>query len=92
MLYIVTKSENLSVVSTFVTHLDEVVLTQSSVYLCNPKHFQHPLLESMGCPIYVLSNDLQARGVESLSAQAISIIDMEKFVDLTAKHDKSVSW
>ncbi|OIQ24157.1 sulfurtransferase complex subunit TusB [uncultured Vibrio sp.] len=92
MLYIVTKPENLPVVSKFAGSLDEVILTQSSVYLCNPKHFQHSLLDALSCPVYSLANDLQARGIEGLCAQAISIVNMDEFVDLTAKHDKSVSW
>ncbi|MCK6265224.1 sulfurtransferase complex subunit TusB [Vibrio sp. ZSDE26] len=92
MLYILTHIEKLPIVLQFATKEDELLLTQSSVYMANPNHFLHTQLQSLPCPISVLNIDLQARGIDSYVSPKISVIDMDNFVDLTAKHSKSISW
>ena len=92
MLYIITKSEHIALVAQLANNEDDVILTQSAVYLANPKHNQYPLLQSLSCSIYALSVDLKPEGLSRLLRKAFSMISMEEFVDLTVKHDKSISW
>ena len=43
--------------------------------------------------IYVLGEDLAARGIEtSRLAQGLQVVDYSGFVDLTVQHDKTQSW
>ncbi|WGW00030.1 sulfurtransferase complex subunit TusB [Vibrio sp. YMD68] len=92
MLYIVTTPEKATLAIQFATQTDAVLLTQSAVYLTNPKHAQHHVLNTSLCQVLALNIDLKARGIEQFVAQGVSSIDIDEFVDLTAKHLKSVSW
>jgi tRNA 2-thiouridine synthesizing protein B len=44
------------------------------------------------CPVYVLSEDLQARGLSGQISHKVTPIDYTGFVDLTEKHRQHVAW
>lgn len=72
---------------------DIIVLTEDAVYL--PYLYQEKLTFFKPYLIYVLQPDAQMRGMldRSLNDQLnIKLIDYAKFVDLSCRCDKIISW
>ncbi|MDP2562977.1 DsrH/TusB family sulfur relay protein [Psychrobium sp. 1_MG-2023] len=64
-----------------------VVLTQDSVIAATLPDSLAQFNE-----VFVLESDLHARGLQVLNSQAFKLIDLEKFVELTALHHPIVNW
>lgn len=68
---------------------DGILLLQDAVYA-----LQHPLLKQLttkGLTVYVLQNDLEARGL-SLENTAIHLVNDEQWLRLCVQYDKVMSW
>lgn len=68
---------------------DGLLLTQDAVYATMHQTLQAKLAEHH-C-VYVLKDDIEARGVK-LENNHIQIITYAEFVELTLKYDKVISW
>ncbi|WP_020408889.1 sulfurtransferase complex subunit TusB [Hahella ganghwensis] len=66
---------------------DGVIWTTSS-----PFDRLNKRLKVTGIDIYTLSEDISARGLESLRAETVQMVDYPGFVSLTEKHNHSISW
>lgn len=86
-----TQSDALSRCLLAVSGGDALLLIEDGVLSC--KHLQESLqasdYASLGLTGYVLTPDLQARGV---SAGTLETIDYDGFVSLCTRHGKTVSW
>ncbi|CAM2989929.1 sulfurtransferase complex subunit TusB [Vibrio rarus] len=91
MLHIVTRLNALDDLARYLFDTDNVLLTEEAVYAVNPQHKKHALLP-VTVTVSALLPDLQARGVESVCAPHITLVDFAGFVDLTAESDKSMTW
>lgn len=91
MLHIVKSLEKLKLVQRYLQPSDILLLTENAVYAVaeNTEYFAH-IRKVNG--IYVLQEDLQARGWLKKCATTIQIINRFDFVELTINHDKSISW
>ena len=49
-------------------------------------------LATLGLPVYVLSEDLAARGLVGQILQSATLIDYTGFVALTEKHTQHIAW
>jgi tRNA 2-thiouridine synthesizing protein B len=68
---------------------DEILLLENGVYCAqHPKGIQQ--LTNANVQTYVLSSDAQSRGIAI--AAPFTAIDQTTFVQLTVKHQKSISW
>ncbi|GAB7219068.1 sulfurtransferase complex subunit TusB [Vibrio comitans] len=90
MLHIISRLHCLDVLSRYVSAKDTLLLVEEAVYATNPKHRKHALLPSV--KVKALEPDLAARGLESVCAPHIEVVDFAGFVDLTAEHSKSITW
>ncbi len=64
---------------------DSLLFMQDGIYIQN-----HPTLPGISNPVYVLQDDLKARG---LTANELSkSIDYQEFVKLCILHEKVISW
>ena len=74
---------------------DALLLIEDGVYGAletNPLTESIVVLASRGVELYVLSEDLQARGLEKARAEHFSAIDYGRFVELCTAHKSVQSW
>ncbi len=64
---------------------DSLLFMQDGVYIQS-----HPLLPSINNTVFVLQDDLKARGLEKGSVG--KSIDYQEFVQLCTQHGKVISW
>lgn len=65
---------------------DELILIEDAVQLAPSITVETPY------PIYALSDDLIARGIADKVPAQIQTINYDEFVDLTLKHETTLSW
>lgn len=72
---------------------DELLLLQDAVYgaLAGSLYFRN-IIDGPCSGLYVLKNDLQARGVLPYVHPKFEIIDYQYFVEMTVKHTKQITW
>jgi len=68
------------------THGDGILLMQDGVYGIN-----HQSIKNVPHPIYVIGDDLAARGLENNHAK-IKSITYDEFVELCVQYESSISW
>ncbi|WP_194439709.1 sulfurtransferase complex subunit TusB [Vibrio fluminensis] len=69
---------------------DQLLLVEDAVYASNAQHPMFPILKSL--ETFVLSADAQARGIQNRVSPSCTQVDFTQFVELTAKHSKSLTW
>lgn len=70
---------------------DTLLLLEDAVYAVLPGHKAHQAVLEAGLPVYVLQEDLAARGLAELDSP-IEQVDFAGFVDLTAEDASSITW
>lgn len=89
MLHIVKDIYKLELVKSVARTGDAILLTENAVY---------GVLQEISCwseshiELYVLEEDLQARGLCISVAEEVATVDFPGFVGLTERHAKSVTW
>lgn len=71
---------------------DALLLMQDGVLAALENSVAQSHLSVVSCPMYVLSEDLQARGLAGQISHKLTPIDYNGFVDLTEKHSQHVAW
>ncbi|KEY90736.1 tusB protein [Candidatus Photodesmus katoptron] len=67
-------------------------MVESAVYIGNPKHYQHSLLKKALGNVFLLREDVIARGITDIVSFRIGLISFDGFVKLTEKHSKAITW
>lgn len=75
-----------------INNSDCILLLQDSVasVISGNKHLE--LLLDSGAPVYALSEDVVARGLNSLVDARIHLVNYKGFVKLTVQHLQQMSW
>ena len=96
MLHIVTTTDTFmqSGVSCldYIDQNDVILLSQDAVYAANTKHALYPRLMELAVQIFVLEEDLRARGVPVSFLSDCKLIDFNGFVELTEEHASTLTW
>ncbi|AYA41879.1 sulfurtransferase complex subunit TusB [Xenorhabdus nematophila] len=95
MLYTVRHSPyhyDFNAMLSFVSETDDVLLIQNGVLLgINDNRYLTELIRTRA-GIYVLKEDLDARGLIEQISNCVKVIDYEGFVSLTVKHQQNFAW
>ncbi len=91
MLHIVKSLQKLKLVQRYFQPSDTLLLVENAVYAASEytEYFAH--IRQFN-DVYVLQEDLQARGWIKKCSATIQIINRFDFVELTIKQGKSISW
>ncbi|UJF19199.1 sulfurtransferase complex subunit TusB [Vibrio sp. SS-MA-C1-2] len=71
---------------------DAILLYQDGIYAGLSGSECATLLKNSNLEIYILTPDLEARGLEDKIEQSFKRVDYKGFVGLTARFDKTVTW
>ena len=71
---------------------DEILLLEDAVITTVKDNHWQLCLEAKKDRIFVLEEDLKARGLENFVMDGIKSIDIQGFVELTEKHSTQISW
>ncbi|MBD1227414.1 MULTISPECIES: sulfurtransferase complex subunit TusB [Xenorhabdus] len=95
MLYTVSRSpyhDDFNAMLGLVSDTDDVLLMQNGVLLgINDNRYLAELFRT-GAGIYVLKEDLNARGLIEQISDRVRVIDYNGFVSLTVKHQQNFAW
>jgi tRNA 2-thiouridine synthesizing protein B len=91
MLHIVKDTAKLALAQRYCLAEDSIILVEEAVYMSNPSAGSFLLLNDLN-RVYVLLEDLCARGVQDLCSVQITKVDFSGLVELTANHEKSITW
>lgn len=91
MLHIVKHPQQLVLLERYLQPSDAIMLIESAVYASSEQAANFARLYFDG-PVYVLEEDLLARGWLSRCAKSMQVVNMEGWVDLTVMYEKSISW
>lgn len=95
MLYTLAHSPqqcDLSALIRLIGHDDALLLMQDGVTAALENSVAQSHLSVLSCPVYVLNEDLQARGLIGQISYKLTPIDYTGFVDLTERHSQHVAW
>ena len=94
MLHIIKTPSALHDVQRYMAASDSLLLVEDAVYAANPQHFAYTLMNTAlsQTKVYVLKEDVLARGVSSSIDEITHLVDYAGFVDLTAEHTHSMTW
>ncbi len=90
MLHIIKSEQALEEAVLVCTEQDALILIEDAVYLVNPLH--KGFINLKGLNVAALVSDIEARGLAQRVSPSISKVDYAGFVQLTAQHDKSLTW
>ena len=90
MLHIVTSVAALETARVCYHQDDELILIEDAIYAANRHHQAFNSLDGM--TVFVLQNDVDARGVEKFIATSLSLVSYKEFVELSVKHKQSLTW
>ncbi len=72
---------------------DEILLLQDGVYgAVTQSHEFISIIEMLPSRVYLLEDDVLARGLTPYLHPNVRVIDYQQFVDLTVKHTKQITW
>lgn len=71
---------------------DAVVLLGRGVWIANTNAAWHLSWESTGAALYVLEDDLVARGLADLCVPSVTTLDLPGFVVLSEQHTGQRAW
>ncbi len=91
MLHIVKSQQKLKLVSRYLQPSDVLLLVENAVYATG-EHTEFFTHINQVNDVYVLQEDLQARGWQEKCSESIQVINRFEFVELTVNHSKSISW
>jgi tRNA 2-thiouridine synthesizing protein B len=95
MLYTVSRSpyhNDFNAMLGLISDTDDVLFIQNGVLLSiNGNRYLEELLQT-GASVYVLRDDLDARGLTGHVSERVQVVDYSGFVSLTVKHPQSLSW
>ena len=83
---------DLSALIRLVGDADALLLMQDGVAAALENSVAQRHISVLTCPVYVLVEDLQARGLIGQISHKVMPIDYTGFVDLTEKHAQHVAW
>ncbi|MGF1751266.1 sulfurtransferase complex subunit TusB [Vibrio cionasavignyae] len=86
MLHIIKNEVGFRRAQEYASSQDAMILLQDATYLASL------LTQAPNHAIFVLREDLQARGLDGSSTKAVQVIDFKVFVSLTEQHETSVTW
>jgi len=92
MLHIVKSLTALRDFARYAVKEDEVLLVESAVYAANSAHKDFKLVSSLLASTYVLSADVEARGLALMISESIQSVDFAGWVTLTERHSQSMTW
>lgn len=92
MLHIVKHYRHLSDALTYLQQEDALLLVEDAVYAALRTHKAHALLVEATCRQFVLSEDVNARGLMLNDSNEITAVDFVGFVELTEEHIQSLTW
>lgn len=92
MLHIVKSLDKLNLALEYRQERDDILLIEDAVYAGVVSHSMAKTLADSENLIFLLKEDVQARGLEGLIATSYSLVSYSGFVELTVEHDKSVTW
>ncbi|MCL9776343.1 sulfurtransferase complex subunit TusB [Vibrio methylphosphonaticus] len=86
MLHIIKNEAGLNRAKEYASTQDAMILIQDATYLA-----------SLSIPVsnramFVLHEDLQARGLGENVLKSVQVIDFKGFVSLTEQHESSITW
>ncbi|MEI8632476.1 sulfurtransferase complex subunit TusB [Vibrio sp. PP-XX7] len=90
MLHILKNQQSIHQALPYIQSEDCLILIEDSVYCANKKHECYPSLADFH--VYVLREDLEARGLQSFVAEDVDIVDYSGFVHLTATNTSLMTW
>lgn len=71
---------------------DALLLMQDGVLAALENSMAQSHISVLTCPVYVLSEDLHARGLVGQISHKWTPIDYNGFVDLTERHRQHIAW
>ncbi|MGV3346755.1 sulfurtransferase complex subunit TusB [Enterobacteriaceae bacterium LUAb1] len=71
---------------------DELLLLQDGVLAALRGSRWWAALESKSIPVFVLADDVFARGVGAQIPDGVAFVDYTDFVRMTVRHSKQISW
>lgn len=71
---------------------DALLLMQDGVIAALENGPAQSHISSLTCPVYVLLEDLEARGLAGQISHNLTRVDYTGFVDLTEKHRQHIAW
>ncbi|XBC38131.1 MAG: sulfurtransferase complex subunit TusB [Buchnera aphidicola (Floraphis choui)] len=71
---------------------DDVIALQDSVIISIDGNIFLKQMLSIPVVLYVMKQDIRARGIQKKVSNKVNIIDYLQFVVLTVKHKKQMSW
>lgn len=86
-LYIINQPTKLNQALSYMAEQDAVLLIEDAVMLATSEQAEFPDLK-----LYVLEEDLIARGLHEQIVDGWQQVDYPQFVELTLSFDKSLSW
>ncbi|XBC39182.1 MAG: sulfurtransferase complex subunit TusB [Buchnera aphidicola (Nurudea shiraii)] len=95
MLHILTRSPfevNMILLVNFLKSDDDIVVLQDGVIIAINGNVILNKFLSIPVKIYVLKNDINARGIQKKISNKVYVINYSEFVLLTIKHNKQMSW
>lgn len=90
MLHILKNQQSIRQVLPYLQSGDRLILIEDSVYCANKKHENYPYLIDL--KVYVLMEDIEARGLGAFIAEDLDIVDYAGFVHLTAINTQLITW
>lgn len=95
MLHVVSQSSTQLDINAFLRSVnanDAVLFVQNGVSSLIEGNPLFTLLNATEASVYVLRNDLEARGMLNLIAEDVTVVDYHQYVDLTVEHTPQLLW
>ncbi|MCL9783859.1 sulfurtransferase complex subunit TusB [Vibrio sp. S4M6] len=92
MLHIIKSLDKLPLAIDYAGEKDDFLLVEEAVYAGVAAHTLAEQLAQRENLIFLLKEDVQARGLEGLVSPSYSLISFVGFVELTAENEKSMTW
>lgn len=95
MLFTLAKSPqqcDLAALIRIIGESDALLLMQDGVIAALENSVAQSHISSLTCPVYVLLDDLDARGLIGQISHKLTPIGYTGFVDLTEKHRQHIAW
>ncbi|NHB89269.1 sulfurtransferase complex subunit TusB [Photorhabdus tasmaniensis] len=95
MLYTVGRSPyqcDFKVIFNLLASGDDILFMQDGVLASIDGNYCLPALIDHGVTLYVLKEDIEARGLAGRISDKVQVIDYTDFVNLTVKHHQQFAW
>lgn len=96
MLHTVTTSpfhtQSLQSCLRYISQDDEILLLQDAVFAGLRENIWSKTIKFSGVKIYLLKEDLLARGIAGKVDECFEVIDYSGFVSLSVQHDVQMKW